>query len=108
MEPRFSRKMPPSSRTQHFANEPEVANSGDVGEFWRPYIPVPSKAMRAMTSSKGFRYRETSSQLISSSARFIQKVSVRERQRAMAMKSWRVVSPSSRMSRSTGARRFAT
>ena len=65
----------------------EVANSGDVGEFCRPYMPVPSKAMRAITSSKGLRYSDTSFQEISSSARFIQKVSVSARQRAMEIKS---------------------
>lgn len=39
---------------------------------------MPSKAVRAIASSKGLRYRETSSQVIASSARFIQNASVRE------------------------------
>ena len=39
---------------------------------------MPSKAVRAIASSKGLRYRETLSQVIASSARFLQNASVRE------------------------------
>lgn len=107
VDPRLRRLICPSSLIQHLSNEPDVANSGEVGEFCRPYMPVPSKAMRAMTLSKGLQYKETSFQQMSSSARFIQNVSVSERQRAILMKSWRVVSPSSRMSRSMETRCLA-